>query len=87
MAILYYFIVFLARILSFAVLIRAFLSWIPISRNNPIIVLIYEITEPVLGPVRRLLPNMGGLDLSPMVALILIQVLERVLLGILGRLI
>ena len=82
---LYYFIVFLARILDFAILIRILLSWIPISRTSPVVVFIYEITEPILGPIRRLMPNLGGLDLSPMIALILIQLAERVLLALLAR--
>ena len=81
----YYFVVFLARILNFAILARIILSWLPGSRNSPIFALIYEITEPVLGPIRRLMPSLGGLDLSPMIAIILIQVAERVLVTLLAR--
>ena len=86
MSVLYYFIVVLAQVLNLAIVARILLSWIPIDRNNRLIVFLYEITEPILGPIRRVMPSMGGLDLSPMIALILIQVAERVLLTILARL-
>ena len=86
MRVLYYFIVVLARVLNIAILIRVFLTWIPISRDNPVVSFIYEITEPILGPIRRVLPPVGGLDFSPLVALVLIEVAERVLLTLLARL-
>ena len=85
MNVLYYFIVFLARALNLAILARILLSWIRVNPDNPIIRFIHEITEPILGPIRRLIPNMGGLDFSPMLALILIQIMERVLLTIVAR--
>ena len=85
MTVVYYFIVFLARILNFAILIRVLLSWISVGPNNALVIFIYEITEPILAPIRRLMPSLGGLDLSPIIALILIQVAERVLLTLLRR--
>ena len=42
---------------------------------------IYQITEPILAPIRRLLPNFGGLDLSPVVAIIIIFVVQRIVLA------
>jgi YggT family protein len=39
-----------------------------------------DITEPILGPIRRILPPLGGIDLSPLVAIILIQVISNLLL-------
>lgn len=56
----------------FAVFIRSILTWFPISPNNPIKVALDQITEPVLGPLRRYLPRFGYLDLSPMIAIVLI---------------
>ncbi len=76
----------LAQALSVAIILRALLSWLPGARTSRFMTLLYEITEPILGPIRRLLPGMGGFDLSPMLGLILIQVLETVLLRILNRL-
>ena len=69
----------LLQILWIAILIRVLLTWFPIDPNNPIIRVLFEITEPVLAPIRRLLPPMSGLDLSPLVvwlvAIVLIQFL------------
>ncbi len=64
-------------VLSFAILIRCILSWFPISRNNIIIRIIDALTEPILGPVRRLIqrsPLGGGMmiDFSPVIAYILL---------------
>lgn len=65
----------------FAIFIRSIMSWFPISPYNPIRVALDQITEPVLGPLRRYLPTFGMLDLSPMVAIITIIVIIRVLEG------
>jgi len=73
----------LAWVLNIAVFMRVLISWLPISRDNQFVVLLYEITEPILGPIRRVLPSMGGFDLSPMVGLMLISLAERVILMLL----
>ena len=83
---LYYFVIFLARVLNLAILVRVFMSWLPISRDSRFVHIVLEITEPILGPIRRVMPSFGGLDLSPMVGLILIEVAERVLLTMVSRL-
>ena len=57
------------------------ISWLGQGARHPVIPLIYQLTEPVLAPIRRILPPLGGLDLSPLVALIGIQFLI-VLLGV-----
>lgn len=62
------FIQILAYILLIAIFIRIIFSWTGFDQNNPIYQVIFEVTEPVLGPLRSLLPRMGMLDLSPMVA-------------------
>lgn len=83
MMILRTFIVVLGRVLNLLILARILLSWVPVDRSNPIVSFIYEVTEPILGPIRRVLPSVGGLDLSPIIALVLVQVLQRVLLTLL----
>lgn len=85
MKIAYYLIVILARVLNVAILIRVFLSWVPINPRSRFAQFIYEMTEPIMGPIRRLIPSIGGLDLSPIIALLLISVAERVLLTLIGR--
>lgn len=50
----------------------------PISPSNPLIVAVHEITEPILAPLRQLLPRFGMIDLSPLVALIVLNVIGQV---------
>ena len=73
----------LVRVLGFvlyaAIIGRVIISWINVSPSNPIVGIIYKVTEPILGPIRRMLPAMGGLDLSPMIALILVTVFQRII--------
>ena len=63
----------------FAVLIRAILSWISPGGYNPIAEVLDRITDPLLRPVRRMIPLVGGIDLSPLVVLIGLQVLKMLL--------
>jgi YggT family protein len=67
------FIHILANILLIAVLIRAVLSWVNPPWDQPIFRLLVEITEPILAPIRRVLPRVGMFDLSPLIALIVLQ--------------
>ena len=59
-------------ILIAAMIARAVLSWIPISRSNPFVQLIQQITDPLIDPVRRYMPRTGRIDLSPMLVVILL---------------
>jgi YggT family protein len=63
------------RIYLFVILIYVILSWISPGTYNPAANLLASIAEPVLAPLRRIIPSIGGLDLSPLFALILIQAL------------
>jgi YggT family protein len=78
-------IVTLAQFLSVAIILRAVLSWFPISRTfQPVVAVLNTVTDPVLMPIRRRLPALGGFDLSPLLALLLITVVESVSLGLLA---
>ena len=68
------------NIFLFAILIGVIISWINPGSYNPAISLIHSLTEPLLGPVRRRIPDMGGLDLSPMVVMLGLVVLEMLLI-------
>lgn len=59
-----------------AILIQAVLSWVNPSTYHPATALLYSLTEPVLRPARRILPPMGGLDLSPLVVLLALQLVR-----------
>lgn len=63
------------QITFFVVLIYVILSWVSPGQYNPATALLASVAEPVLAPLRRLIPPLGGLDLSPLFALIAIQAL------------
>jgi YggT family protein len=62
---------------SLVVLLAVAVSWAGMDNRNPLARILYNLTEPLLGPIRRALPVMGGLDLSPMVLLFALRVLRR----------
>jgi len=64
----------------FAVLIQVILSWVSPGNYNPAIALLNKLTDPILRPARRLIPSMGGLDLSPMVVMIGLTLLKMLLI-------
>ena len=68
------------NVLLFSILIQVVLSWVSPGTYNPVVSLLYTITEPILRPCRRLLPPISGIDLSPLVALIGIQLVKMLLL-------
>ncbi len=72
------FIFVFTQILTFAIVIRVILAWFPIGPNNPFFTLVYQVTEPILGPLRRILPRVGALDFTPMVAIILLYVIQQI---------
>lgn len=80
----------LVEIYFFALLAMIILSWVAQGSRHPAIFLLYQITEPVMAPVRKLLPPMGGLDFSPILVFVLINVVQIVLqhmaaaVGVLG---
>ena len=69
----------LFQILWIAIFARIILSWVDQGGQMRISQILFEITEPILGPIRRIMPNMGMFDLSPMVAIILLDLLRRLL--------
>lgn len=72
------FIQILAYILVVALFIRIIFSWTGISPENPIAVVVHEVTEPILAPIRSFMPRMGMFDLSPMLAMFILFALARV---------
>jgi YggT family protein len=77
------------QLYEFLILIRVLLTWIttdpysPVIRH-PIVQILHRVTEPVLQPLRRVIPPIGGtVDISPVIALILLEILRRVLVSFL----
>lgn len=70
----------LLQLFRLALLARIILSWFPnVDRRNPFIQFLYDITEPVLRPVREMLPPSGMFDFSPLIVFVIIQVISTVL--------
>ncbi len=73
----------LITLYTVVLLLRVVMSWFPPSSSQSpmasVQLWLYRLTEPVLAPIRRTLPPMGGLDLSPMLLLIALQILGRAL--------
>jgi len=62
-----------------AVIIQVILSWINPGQYNPVIGLVHKLSDPVLKPIRRLIPSLGGLDLSPLFATLLLLVAKMLI--------
>ncbi len=77
---LYRFVDLLFNVLIFAIVGRALLSWFNVGPSNPIGRILYEITEPILGPMRRVIPMIGMLDISPIVAILLLTFMQNLIL-------
>ncbi len=75
------------EILTFAILIRCIISWLPLDRNNVVVRIVYSLTEPILAPVRRMIersPLGGGMmiDFSPVIAYFILYFIYRILVTI-----
>lgn len=63
------------------IIIRALISWVSPDPFNPIVRFLYQVTEPVLRPIRRSLPTYQiGLDLSPMIVIVALEIIDRFVL-------
>ena len=69
------------NLFMFAIFVRIILSWISPGQYNPATAIIETLTEPLLRPVRRIIPAMGGFDISPIFVIIGIGALSRLVMG------
>lgn len=72
------FVSYLFQALGIAVFLRAIISWFRLAPDNPIQVILVQITEPVLAPLRRVVPSLGMMDITPMVAMFLLYALAQI---------
>lgn len=68
------------KVFFFALIISVILSWVAQGSHNPTAMLINQICEPLLSPIRRILPSMGGLDLSPIVAFLILNLIDMLVI-------
>ncbi len=67
------------NLLTITILVQAVMSWFGASMHSPASSLLFSVNEPMLRPVRRILPPVGGLDLSPLLVILVLQVLIRLI--------
>jgi YggT family protein len=68
-------IIILCYVLIVALIIRSLMSWLPLDPHNVFVNIVHTITEPILAPLRRIVPRLEMIDLSPMLAIILLYVI------------
>jgi YggT family protein len=69
-----------------AIMARIILSWFRIDPYHPVSVLLFRVTEPILAPFRNIIPPIGMIDISPIVALIVLGIVQQVLFFIIQSL-
>ncbi|WP_122439054.1 YggT family protein [Pseudomonas viridiflava] len=69
------------KIFFFALIISVILSWVAPRSNNPGAELVNQICEPALAPFRRIVPNLGGLDISPILAFLVLKLLDMLVIN------
>lgn len=82
MSLLVYLVDVFFTLLSLAILARVLLSWVRVSPYHPAVGFLYRITEPILAPLRRAIPPIGMIDISPVIAIFLLQIIQKVLVAI-----
>lgn len=69
------------KIFFFALIISVILSWVAQGSRHPGVMLVHQVCEPVLSPIRRILPDLGGIDISPIFAFLALNLLDKFVLG------
>jgi YggT family protein len=80
---LYRLIDFAFWVLNLAILLRVLFSWIRPDPYNVLVRWVYQLTEPILAPLRRVIPPLGGFDITPMVALVILEIVHRLIISLL----
>jgi YggT family protein len=64
-----------------AIFVRVLLSWVVTDPRNPLVNVLDQIVEPILGPLRRVVPRLGMFDITPMVAMIILIAIQRMVIS------
>jgi YggT family protein len=70
------FVYYLTWTLIVAIIIRSIMSWLPVSRESPFVTVVYQVTEPILAPLRRVVPTFGMMDFTPLVAILVLNMIQ-----------
>ena len=69
----------LSTLLIIAIIARSLLSWFNLDPRSPLIQALNAVTEPILDPIRRIMPRLGMIDFSPLVAILLLSFISQAL--------
>jgi YggT family protein len=83
LAILYNLINLAFQVLNIAIFARVLLSWVKVDPYHPAVQVLYQITDPIIEPLRRVIPPIGMIDISPMVAMVLLEIVRSVVMSLL----
>ncbi len=72
-------IIILCQVLAIIIFVRAILSWFATSPNSQVVLFLDRITEPILVPLRRIVPRLGMVDITPMIAIIILLLIASLL--------
>ena len=70
------------QLLTWAIIARSLLTWFPIDQSSTIYQALWRVTEPIIDPIRKVLPSSGMIDLSPLAAIIMLIVLGQLVIGL-----
>lgn len=70
---------YVLQVLGWLIIARSLLSWFPNARGNSLVEIVYQITDPIMVPLQRIVPRIGMIDISPMIATLLLFGLAVVL--------
>ncbi len=79
MTFLFTFLRLLGEALTLAIFLRIILSWFSLGQSNILVHILFQVTEPILAPLRRIIPKAGRLDFSPLAAIVLLQIIAHFL--------
>lgn len=79
MDLVFQFISMAIRVMMWLIIVRAVLSFIPHNPRQYVIRFIYDVTSPILNPIQKFVPSVGGLDFSPYIALLILGALQHLL--------
>ena len=83
-SLLQYLVILAFDLYGLALLVRVLFSWLRVPYTSRLMRVLWDVTEPVLAPLRRVLPPWGGIDFSPLIAFFLLRLLEQFVLSILS---
>jgi YggT family protein len=75
------FVEILVNVLVVAIFLRAIITWFRLAPDNPIQVILVQVTEPILSPLRRVVPSLGMFDITPWIAMLLLQFLGQLIIS------